>query len=75
VEKIAAEQHVPFIDTTPNLDGKWDDDLFLDPIHFTQKGSDRLAETMFAGLMPIFRDDETLRCTQRSRNSAHPADR
>jgi len=75
VEKIAAERHVPLIDTTPNLDGKWDDDLFLDPIHLTQKGSDILANTMFAGLMPIFRGDETLRCIQRSRTSAHPADR
>jgi lysophospholipase L1-like esterase len=75
VEKIAAEQLVPLIDTTPNLAGKWDDDLFLDPIHLTQKGSDILANTMFAGLMPIFRGDETLRCTQRSPNSAHPADR
>jgi lysophospholipase L1-like esterase len=75
VEKIAAEQHVPLIDTTPDLNGKWDDDLFLDPFHLTQKGSDHLAETMFAGLIPIFRGDETLRCSQRSRNTAHPADR
>jgi lysophospholipase L1-like esterase len=75
VEKIAAEQHVPFIDTTPNLDGKWDDDLFLDPIHLTQKGSEILANTMFAGLVPIFRGDATLRCAQTLRNSANPADR
>jgi hypothetical protein len=30
-------------------------------VHFTQKGSDRLAERMFAGLLPILRD--SLRCT------------
>ena len=61
VEKVAAEARVPFIDTTPDLAGAWDADLFLDLVHFTQKGSDRLAERMFTGLLPILR--ERLRCT------------
>jgi lysophospholipase L1-like esterase len=62
VKKVAGERNVPFIDTTPNLAGRWDDDLFLDPVHFTQKGSDILAQEMFEGLLPILRGDESLRC-------------
>ena len=66
VEKLAAEANVPFIDTTPNLAGEWDEDLFLDPVHFTQKGSNRLAETMLSGLLPILRGNESLRCRERA---------
>jgi lysophospholipase L1-like esterase len=66
VEMIAAEAHVPLIDTTQDLNGRWDDDLYLDPIHFTQKGSDRLAERMFTGMLPILRGDESLGCADRS---------
>jgi lysophospholipase L1-like esterase len=64
VEKIAEQKHIPLIDTRPSLDGKWDDDLFLDPIHFTQKGADAIAEEMFVGLLPILRGDGNLRCTE-----------
>jgi lysophospholipase L1-like esterase len=66
VEKLAAEANVPFIDTTPNLAGEWDEDLFLDPVHFTQKGSNRVAETMLSGLLPILRGNESLRCRERA---------
>lgn len=65
IEKIAAQESVPVIDTTPNLAGAWDEDIFLDLVHFTQKGRDRLAERMFAGLAPILRKDDSLRCTER----------
>jgi len=64
VEKIAEQEHVPLIDTRPSLDGKWDDDLFLDPIHFTQKGANAIAKEMFVGLLPILRGDENMRCTE-----------
>jgi lysophospholipase L1-like esterase len=65
IEKIAAQERVPVIDTTANLAGAWDEDIFLDLVHFTQKGRDRLAERMFAGLAPILRKDDSLRCTER----------
>jgi lysophospholipase L1-like esterase len=67
VEKIASEADVAFIDTTPGLAGGWDEDLFLDPVHFTQKGSERLAERMFTGLAPVLRRDETLRCVEHAK--------
>jgi hypothetical protein len=65
VELIAIDQHVPLIDTTPSLAGKWDDDLFLDMVHFTQNGSDVLAETMLTDLLPMLKSNERPRCVER----------
>lgn len=61
------QENVPVIDTTPNLAGAWDEDLFLDPVHLTQKGRNRLAERMLAGLVPILRKDESLRCAEKNK--------
>lgn len=66
IGKIAMQENVPVIDTTPNLAGAWDEDLFLDPVHLTQKGRDRLAARMLAGLVPILRTDESLRCAEKN---------
>jgi lysophospholipase L1-like esterase len=65
VKKIANAAGVPFIDTTPNLDGNWDADLYLDLAHFTQKGNDLIAQHIFDGLVPVLQRDETLRCVER----------
>jgi len=67
IKKIADAEGVLFIDTTPHLAGVWDADLFLDPVHFTQKGNNLLAQHMFDGLAPVLRRDESLRCIERYR--------
>jgi len=64
VKKIAEAAGVPFIDTTPGLDGIWDKDLYLDLVHFTQKGNNLIAKTMFDALVRILRGDENLRCVE-----------
>lgn len=56
VAEIAKEEHVPLIDTRAALDGNWDNDLFLDLVHFTEKGDTRIASVMFDGLLPILRE-------------------
>jgi peptidoglycan/LPS O-acetylase OafA/YrhL/lysophospholipase L1-like esterase len=53
VEMIGREEDVPVIDMRPGLDGNWDDDMFLDTVHFTERGNARAAKTMFDGLLPI----------------------
>jgi peptidoglycan/LPS O-acetylase OafA/YrhL/lysophospholipase L1-like esterase len=62
VKKLAMTEHVPLIDTAPQLDGLWDDDLYLDLVHFTQAGNDKMAQTMFGGLSPILKSEPKLRC-------------
>jgi lysophospholipase L1-like esterase len=61
VERIAAETGTPLIDVTPQLNGEWDAGLFVDPMHFTQKGARLVASHMFACLKPILQGDPTLR--------------
>lgn len=48
-----ARQHpeIALVDTQPALDGQHE--LFIDAVHFTQEGRQRLAETFFANLKPI----------------------
>jgi peptidoglycan/LPS O-acetylase OafA/YrhL/lysophospholipase L1-like esterase len=53
VRLLAEESGVPLIDAGAGLDGAWDDDLYLDIVHFTDRGNERMAETMFGALMPI----------------------
>lgn len=65
VKKLAAIEDVPFIDTTPQLDGSWDDDLYLDLVHFTQAGNSRMANIIFNGLSDILRNDAKLQCSDR----------
>ena len=52
-----AQQHpeITFVDTQPALDGQHE--LFIDAVHFTQDGRQRLAETFFANLKPILEQD------------------
>jgi len=65
VEEVARDTRTPFIDTTPGLAGKWDADYFYDMVHFTQKGSNVLANEVFEGLLPLLRDNPDLSCTLR----------
>ena len=61
---LAKESGAPLIDMTVGVDGVWDDDLFLDIVHFTERGNERVAEKMFAALLPILAE-EGLRCRVR----------
>lgn len=70
VEEIARQSNVPFIDTTPGVAGGWDEDLFLDPVHFTQKGANRVADRMFEGLKPILAAEPLLRCSEKTPSTA-----
>jgi lysophospholipase L1-like esterase len=65
VKTIADSAGVPFIDTTPNLDGVWDADVYLDLVHFTPKGNHRIAQSMFDGIAPILQNDASLKCIER----------
>jgi lysophospholipase L1-like esterase len=62
VREIAERAEVPFIDTTPGIAGNWDSDLFLDPVHFTQKGSNLFAKRILDGIEPLLVSDEGIRC-------------
>ena len=64
VRLIAKEEGVPLIEATPGLDGAWDDDLYLDIVHFTEAGNRRMAETMFWALIPVLAS-EGLSCETR----------
>jgi hypothetical protein len=52
VENIAKQYGVRLVDTSPGLDGAYLD-AFVDPIHMTQIGSDRLAAHMLEGLRAL----------------------
>ncbi|MDH7797905.1 MULTISPECIES: acyltransferase family protein [unclassified Beijerinckia] len=62
VEAVAKRTGTPFVDTRPHLDGEWDKDLFVDIVHFTQKGSDIIATTMFDKLASELGRDPTMNC-------------
>jgi peptidoglycan/LPS O-acetylase OafA/YrhL/lysophospholipase L1-like esterase len=53
VRLLAHESGVPLIDAGAGLGGAWDGDLYLDIVHFTDRGNQRMAENMFGALMPI----------------------
>jgi hypothetical protein len=52
VTQIGEKFGVPVIDTSPGLNGAWQD-AYADPIHFTQIGRERLAANILAGLRPL----------------------
>jgi hypothetical protein len=52
------------LDTSEGLLGRFDEDLFLDIVHFTPAGDARMAENVFNGLRPILAADATLKCTR-----------
>jgi lysophospholipase L1-like esterase len=56
VTQTAEKFGVLAIDTSPGLDGAWAD-AYIDPIHFTQVGRERLAANILAGLRPLLEAD------------------
>jgi hypothetical protein len=65
VRLLSEEERVPLIDTTRGLDGQWDGDLYLDFVHFTEAGNERVAGVVFRQLVPILAERDGLRCVLR----------
>jgi peptidoglycan/LPS O-acetylase OafA/YrhL len=65
VRLLGEEERVPLIDTTRDLDGQWDNDLYLDIVHFTEAGNERAAAVIFRQLLPILAERDGLRCVLR----------
>jgi peptidoglycan/LPS O-acetylase OafA/YrhL/lysophospholipase L1-like esterase len=61
---LALESGVPLIDAGAGFDGAWDDDLYLDIVHFTDRGNAREADVMFKDLLPVLRN-KGVRCEVR----------
>ena len=64
VKLIGREEDVPVIDMRKGLDGVWDDDLYLDIVHFTEAGHETMARNMFEALLPVLANDG-VRCAAR----------
>ena len=62
VKLIAHEEGAPLIDMAAGVDGHWDDDLYLDIVHFTERGNERVAGLMFRSLLPILAERHGLHC-------------
>jgi peptidoglycan/LPS O-acetylase OafA/YrhL len=62
VKLIAREEGAPLIDMADGVDGDWDDDLYLDIVHYTEAGAERVAGLMFRALLPILAEREGLHC-------------
>ena len=62
VKLIAREEGAPVIDMAASVDGQWDDDLYLDIVHFTERGNERVAGFMFRALLPILAKRHNLHC-------------
>ena len=65
VKLIARDERAPLIDIAGGVDGIWDDDLYLDIVHFTEAGNERVASLMFRALLPILAERDGLRCVLR----------
>ena len=65
VRLLSREERVPFIDTAQALDGQWDDDFYLDIVHFTEAGNERVAGVVFRQLLPILAERDRLHCVLR----------
>jgi lysophospholipase L1-like esterase len=53
VRLLGRERNTPVVEVIASVDGDWDDDLYLDIVHFTERGNERVASRMFEALMPI----------------------
>ena len=62
---IAEAEGVPVIDATPGLEGAYADS-YIDLVHHTQLGRERLARNIFEGLREILAAEPRLRCRPRS---------
>lgn len=64
VRLLGREQDVPVVEAIGSVDGDWDDDLYLDIVHFTERGNARAALKMFEALAPILAE-RGVRCSLR----------
>ena len=62
VRLIARDEGAPVIDMTAGVDGQWDGDLYLDIVHFTEAGNERVAHDVFRQLLPMLADRDGLKC-------------
>jgi lysophospholipase L1-like esterase len=62
VKLIAREEGAPLVDMASGVDGVWDDDLYLDIVHFTEAGNERVAGLMFRALLPILAERHGVQC-------------
>jgi lysophospholipase L1-like esterase len=53
VRLLGRAENAPVVEAIAGLDGDWDDDLYLDIVHFTERGDERVAEAMFEALLPV----------------------
>ena len=53
VEAIARHEGALFWEVRQGINGAYDDDIFIDLVHFTQKGRDMMAKAMFQQLKPF----------------------
>ena len=63
VRLLSQEEGVPLVDMSKSLDGQWDGDLYLDIVHFTEAGNEKVADVIFRQLIPILAERDGLRCT------------
>ena len=64
VRLLGRDENAPVIEAIADFDGDWDDDLYLDIVHFTERGNERVARAMFEALPPIL-TTLGLRCAPR----------
>jgi peptidoglycan/LPS O-acetylase OafA/YrhL/lysophospholipase L1-like esterase len=65
VKLITRGENAPLIDMAAGVDGIWDDDLYLDIVHFTEAGNERVAGLMFRSLLPILAERHDVHCDVR----------
>ena len=65
VKLISRDAGAPLVDMAAGVDGIWDDDLYLDIVHFTEAGNERVANLMIRSLLPILAERHNLRCDLR----------
>jgi hypothetical protein len=73
IVQTLAQEHpeICFVDTHPALDGKHEN--FIDLMHFTQGGRERMAETFFAGIRKTLEADLAENGTVPAPSSPSPA--
>jgi lysophospholipase L1-like esterase len=64
VHALGEAEDVIIVDTSAGLDGAYQDQ-FIDLVHFTQSGRDRLAEHFLAGITPVLLAEPSLGCALR----------
>lgn len=64
LREISEGLGIKLIDSSKNLHGTYDQDNFIDLVHFTKKGDRIMANNVFEGIAPYLIEDKSLRCIQ-----------